>query len=575
MASLPPQRPAAFPRPSPSAADSSPAQEQPARTSSFSATSVDSETLLLDSPSSQTSHPAQAADKAPPTQQEEPQGELQEDAEPRKCWICFTDETEDDETTSEWRSPCPCVLVAHEKCLLDWIADMEAPTARRRAGGKPGKILCPQCKSEIRLERPQSIVVDTVRSAERWVDSALVPGCIFAIATATYTTFSLAGTHTIYEIFGTEDALQILRPLYQPPNAKGSTVALWLIDHLRRNWRLDLGLPLIPFTLIMSRTTLVDPFLPFLPLPFVAGSGQAHDQFLQFSWPPSAAFTIALLPYIRGIYNGYYKRVWAPREKRWLKQIQPRAGADDADDRDPQIPIEDENEVQEEEGHDDDDDDDNNVEEIDRIEVAFDLDIFANWNNGGVADNQAALENPPVPIARGPAHPLDAPPVDDDDDHEDDHDDHEPPPLVDAQGPEHNHDHDHEDGAAPAPNVPRQPARPRRRRVRPEDGIGWSSSSLSDTIFGALIFPSIAAAVGEALRHALPKSWVTLPAYGKQTGFLQARWGRSILGGCLFVGVKDAVLLYVRWKMAQNHRKRTVLDYEHSKGKQKKGAGRV
>ena len=115
MASLPPQRPASQRRPSPPAeASSSSHQEETTRSSSFSAASVDSQTLLLNSPQ------AQAADNK---QSDAPQ--LQEDDEPRKCWICFNDETEDDDTTSEWRSPCTCSLVAHEKCLLDWIADME------------------------------------------------------------------------------------------------------------------------------------------------------------------------------------------------------------------------------------------------------------------------------------------------------------------------------------------------------------------------------------------------------------------------------------------------------------------
>lgn len=91
------------------------------RSSSFSAASVDSQTLLLNShkvnaDEKQTEAPQQSATTAP---------QQQEDEEPRRCWICFNDETEDDATTSEWRSPCTCSLVAHEKCLLDWIADME------------------------------------------------------------------------------------------------------------------------------------------------------------------------------------------------------------------------------------------------------------------------------------------------------------------------------------------------------------------------------------------------------------------------------------------------------------------
>lgn len=91
------------------------------RSNSFSAASVDSQTLLLNSPQAhadakQTEAPQESTATAP---------QQQEEQEPRRCWICFNDETEDDATTSEWRSPCTCSLVAHEKCLLDWIADME------------------------------------------------------------------------------------------------------------------------------------------------------------------------------------------------------------------------------------------------------------------------------------------------------------------------------------------------------------------------------------------------------------------------------------------------------------------
>jgi hypothetical protein len=138
--------------------------------------------------------------------------------------------------------------------------------------------------------------------------------------------------------------------------------------------------------------------------------------------------------------------------------------------------------------------------------------------------------------------------------------------------------------AAPAPNIPIQPAQPRRQHVRRERNLAtFSTQSLADTIIGALIFPSIAAAMGELLKLSLPASWVKPPAgasatswlggwntaiKNRPTGFLQTRWGRSLVGGCLFVGLKDAVLLYVRWKMAQNHRRRRILDHDP---KDKKG----
>lgn len=552
MASLPPQRPASQRRPSP-LAERSLSQDRTERTNSLSGQSVDSQTLLLNTPPSpsQSAAPASKEQRDTPTQYAAPQQD--EDDEPRKCWICFNDETEDDETTSEWRNPCACSLVAHEKCLLDWIADMEAPSARRRAGTSAGRILCPQCKSEIKVQRPKSYVVDAVRRVERLVGSLQLPGFALFTGTALYSTLTLSGTATIYQIFGTEDALQILGPLYETPNRGVNSVIMQWLDHLRHHWRLDLGLPLIPTVLVASRTTFADSFLPFLPLIFFVSSGQPGDEMLQLQWPPSAAFSFAALPYIRGFYNAYYERVWLPREQRWLREIQPRAGENsDAD-------------VQNQDDHDHIHDHEGDVGGVEEVEIELDFDIFADWNDGGDRDNEA--------------RPADAAQQDGDWEN-------------DAEAPVDNL----RANPAPAPNVPMQPAAQRPRRARRERGVTFSTTSLADTILGALIFPTIAAAIGELLRQTLPSSWVNPPSgapavswlggwvkqggsriggVGRPTGFLQTRWGRSIVGGCLFVGLKDAVMLYVRWRTAQNHRKRGIVDYEGAKKGRAGGGQRV
>ena len=320
-------------------------------------------------------------------------------------------------------------------------------------------------------------------------------------------------------------------------------------------------MPLIPTVLVASRTSFADSFLPFLPLIFFVSSGQPGDDMLQLQWPPSAAFTFAALPYLRGFYNAYYERVWLPREQQWLKEIQPRAGEDATADA----------QVRHDHDHGHDHGGDEDV--IEEVEIELDFDIFADWNNNGEADNddddEDAPEHPPVPVARGPAGPIDAPP-------QDDQDDAEMPELVDVEPQQH---------AAPPPNIPMQPAAPRPRRVRRERGVTFSTTSLADTILGALIFPTIAAAMGEILRLSLPSSWVAPPTgapatswlggwintggkaggVGKPTGFLQTRWGRSVVGGCMFVGLKDMIMLYVRWKTAQNHRKRGIVDHDRKK----------
>ena len=98
-----------------------------------------------------------------------------------------------------------------------------------------------------------------------------------------------------------------------------------------------------------------------------------------------------------------------------------------------------------------------------------------------------------------------------------------------------------------------------------------SLGPIAETILGALLFPSIAGMSGELLKLALPRAWTTAPAIPSRgariaaKGLLQEKWGRSLVGGCLFVLFKDAVMLYVRWKMAQMHRKRRVLDWEGKK----------
>jgi hypothetical protein len=96
-----------------------------------------------------------------------------------------------------------------------------------------------------------------------------------------------------------------------------------------------------------------------------------------------------------------------------------------------------------------------------------------------------------------------------------------------------------------------------------------SLSRLAQSILGALVFPSISALMGDVLKATLPSKFTSLVMGKKPNRFLQTRWGRSIVGGCLFVVLKDAVTLYVRWKMAQDHKKRHVVDYDKKKGKAK------
>ncbi|KAI1824214.1 hypothetical protein F4861DRAFT_531093 [Xylaria intraflava] len=84
------------------------------------------------------------------------------------------------------------------------------------------------------------------------------------------------------------------------------------------------------------------------------------------------------------------------------------------------------------------------------------------------------------------------------------------------------------------------------------------SRSPIDFIAGALLYPGVCYGMGELMRRLLPPRFVNKPANGPVTGLLQQLWGRSFVGGCLFVVLKDAFFLYVKYKRMMNHPYRRV-----------------
>jgi len=484
MASLPPQSTSPQRRRSiqlDQSTSASPTHEsrlQPARRPST--TSEDSQTVFLNSPPTSRSPPPNQQ-RAKQTSSEGTVPSADDSAEPRKCWICFTDETEDTPASSAWRSPCPCDLVAHESCLLDWVADLEAPNSRKRATSN--KILCPQCKSEIFVARPRSLTVEAVNAIERITGRLVVPGLVLTLLGTVYTGCLVHGITTIYTVFGLEDAQRILDD----------------IPRLRA-WKLFLGVPSIPVLLILARTRMADNLLPVIPIVFLAAERQTLlDLDL---WPPSAAMTIAALPYIRSAYNIMYEQIFGERERRWLKEIQPRAGENDTD---PAAGP----------GEQGVNGDGGDGQQALLMELDLEVEVFEEDAAGG-------NEQPPQPQA--PGNQEEAPP-------------------------------NQQQGA----NMPALGQR--------QNNLIITTSHLADAILGALIFPSVSAAMGAILKAALPPSWTTpsVSPHRGRSGLLQTRWGRTVVGGCLFVVLKDTVSLYSRWKLAQSHRKRRILDYDRTK----------
>lgn len=414
--------------------------------------------------------------------------------EPRKCWICYSDETEDLPHSSEWRSPCPCALTAHEACLLDWLAELENPRTRTQNRGDV-RLQCPQCKSKIVISRPRSYVVDIVRACERLAGKLVIPGLVFTFAGTIWAGCCAHGVYSIYLVFGTEEVHHIF-------------------DHGVDNaWSpvRNMGIPFIPIVLIFSRMSWADGVLPAIPVLFFAIHNPTGFEPQGTLWPPSATMTFAALPYVKSIYSALYERIFGKLERKWIAEVQPRRGEEEGQQGDQQ-----------------------------RGDQRAALGI---GGNGGILmEIDLELQIGMDDDRRNIEEPVNAP----------------------GQINAGQADQDGQAGVQNAQQDPEQQILGRRRQELIQD-----TSNLADTILGALLFPAISAGMGGLLKLALPKSW-TAPqsAFERgRAGLLQSRWGRSVVGGCFFVLLKDALVLYCRWRLAQTHRKRRVLNYDRQKKK--------
>lgn len=417
---------------------------------------------------------------------------------------------------------------------------MEAPKNSRNRLTSP-QITCPQCKSEIKLARPRDYIVDVARGLERLGSRMVWPGALTLLSGLIVQGNFALGMHTIYRIFGAQDGFRILRPLMRqmvtppidldlPPRLVLARLLYNFSQHLR-HWRLYIGVPLITPLLVLSRTTLADSVLPALPVLFLATQAHSSGEPFNFTaWPPSASMAFAVLPYIRSAYNAYYERVWAKREQQWIRGVQPRASEsqDNAGEQ-----------AGEGAGQAEAPADEDNM-----FEVRIDGGIWDDWD-GGNANANVANDEDDMPelvprVEEEQLGGLNAPPV---------------PDRAEA-------------AAAPPPNIldnrRAQPAAAAAQRQQNERRLSFSTTAVAETVMGALAFPTLAEISGEVLRLTLPTSWTTSASRFAPRGLLQEKWGRSLVGGCLFLVIKDAVMLYTRWRSARMHRERRVLDVQRN-----------
>ena len=379
----------------------------------------------------------------------------------------MSDKSEDDPNKPPvWRSPCSCSLVAHEACLLDWVADLENPKNKDK---KAGPIQCPQCKSDIRISRPKNYVVESYRAMDRSLGRLVLPGLGLSVMGTLWAGAWFHGFQSVYLVFGPSHATRIFTYAVSRPELT------WMYS-------------LIPVNLILARTDYADFALPGSSL--ILLSTQLSDKFeIDYTmWPPLPSTVFACLPAMRSIYNWCYHQTFCGLNKKWLAEVQPSHV---------------QQRVDEQAGDEDDDED----EEEQNADVVLEIEI--NEHAAAVEEN----DNPPV--------------------------------------------------AAPGNQGQGQPQaeNPHVQRILRQEFL--DTGSIGQTVIGALVFPAVAAGMGNLINLLLPTSWLTYQHYPNgRPGLFSTKWGRSVVGGCLFVVFKDALLLYCRWKLAQGHRKRRIMNFD-------------
>lgn len=94
--------------------------------------------------------------------------------------------------------------------------------------------------------------------------------------------------------------------------------------------------------------------------------------------------------------------------------------------------------------------------------------------------------------------------------------------------------------------------------VRERNGTSTTLTELVNGVVSALTFPIVCWGAGEVLRHTLPVHWVARPHPRVVTGILQEQWGRSLVGGVVFVVARDVVNLYTKHRRVQVRKHRRV-----------------
>ncbi|KAH8084902.1 hypothetical protein BXZ70DRAFT_957447 [Cristinia sonorae] len=241
------------------------------------------------------------------------------------CYICREEEFHDKpaEPTVQWVHPCNCTLVAHESCLLSWIQSAQQDSKRA-----PNALKCPQCGAQYELESEKPLTLRILNSFNSVLQHSgklvtvvgtvgLAGACCFGV----YVACTSYGAYALQEFIGKElyDILLTDDPSNWPYHAY-------------------INLPLIPISLIFSRTSFFQSF-PLPPLFIAWATSQPvtttetlmratwnpqHNVSHSFpfapimNWPPSPLMASILFPMVNRLYRKYFTQF-----RHWVMGTQP------------------------------------------------------------------------------------------------------------------------------------------------------------------------------------------------------------------------------------------------------------
>ncbi|KAH9852886.1 hypothetical protein C2E23DRAFT_885258 [Lenzites betulinus] len=241
------------------------------------------------------------------------------------CYICREEERYDspEDPPRAWTHPCSCTLVAHESCLLQWIKSSQQDSAR-----KGNALKCPQCGAQYELESDNPLLLQLLNAVNGVLSAVGKTATVVGFgATIISFGFTIYVVSTSYGVFAVKEFL-------------GEEMFNLLLtdDPSKWPWHAYIHLPVIPFSLILSRTRLFDtfpiiplllswstsppvqpspsttpaPLLPSLPsLWGLARGGRPNEPGFApaLNWPPTPFMVMVFYPFVRAAYRRAFKHL--------------------------------------------------------------------------------------------------------------------------------------------------------------------------------------------------------------------------------------------------------------------------